>query len=266
MAGTYSGDGENPFKFCAQVSSILSAVAFEAAVKTTDGLRFKGNTRNKTWTTYTTTFKPSAKVRQFKQDVVAKKQIGNLLKLMNEPSSLLDVDGGNVSWTTYSTNFKPSAKVRQAKQNSVKKKQVDNLIKFMNVNNHDDSSSVEDVEGAEDAENAAESDDESVSLLEVGGGAKSKGNQTWTATLATNFKPSAGERQAKQDVVAKKQIGNLLRLMNEPSSSLLDVNGGNVSWTTYSTNFKPTQETRQAKQDLNKKNQVDNLVKYMNQK
>jgi hypothetical protein len=90
----------------------------------------------------------------------------------------------------------------------------------MNVNNHDDSSSVEDVEGAEDAENAAESDDESVSLLE----------------------------------------------MNEPSSSLLDVYGGNVSWTTYSTNFKPTQETRQAKQDLNKKNQVDNLVKYMNQK
>ena len=136
----------------------------------------------------------------------------------------------------------------------------------MNVNNHDDSSSVEDVEGAEDAENAAESDDESVSLLEVGVGAKSKGNQTWTATLATNFKPSAGERQAKQDVVAKKQIGNLLKLMNEPSSSLLDVDGGNVSWTTYSTNFKPTQETRQAKQDLNKKNQVDNLVKYMNQK
>jgi hypothetical protein len=176
------------------------------------------------------------------------------------------VDGGNVSWTTYSTNFKPSAKVRQAKQNSVKKTQVNNLIKFMNVNNHDDSSSVEDVEGAEDAENAAESDDESVSLLEVGGGAKSKGNQTWTATLATNFKPSAGERQAKQDVVAKKQIGNLLSLMNEPSSSLLDVDGGNVSWTTYSTNFKPTQETRQAKQDLNKKKQVDNLVKYMNQK
>jgi len=46
----------------------------------------------------------------------------------------------------------------------------------------------------------------------------------------------------------------------------LDVDGGNVSWTTYSTNFKPTQETRQAKQDLNKKKQVDNLVKYMNQK